>query len=62
MLLWQNTVYSNSIYIKMDLNKSATISLFTRLIERVEQTEGYVLGETPVASSCYMYNNNVNQG
>lgn len=51
VLLWQNIVYSNSVYIKMDLNKEATVSLFTRVIERVEQTEGYVPGETPVAFS-----------
>lgn len=50
-LLWQNTVYSNSGYIKMEMNKEATVSLFTRVIERVEQTEGYVPGETPVAFS-----------
>lgn len=56
-LMWQNIVYSNSIYIKMDLNKEATVSLFTRVIERVEQTEGYVPGETPVAFSGTIYNN-----
>ena len=56
-LLWQNVVYSNSIYLKMDLNKTATLSLFTRMIERIEQTEGYVPGETPVAFSGYMYDN-----
>lgn len=56
-LLWQNIVYSNSIYIKMDLNKSATISLFTRVIERVELTEGYMPGETPVAFSGTPNNN-----
>ena len=56
-LLWQSTVYSNSIYIKMDLNKEATVSLYTRIIERVEQTEGYVPGETPVAFSGNMFDN-----
>lgn len=50
-LSWQNIVYSNEIYMKMELNKASTLSLFTRVVERIEQTEGYIPGETPVAFS-----------
>ena len=48
-VLWQHTVYANQVYMKKELDKSATISLATRMIDRVEQVEGYVPGETPVA-------------
>lgn len=48
-VLWQHTVYANQVYMKKELDKSATISLATRIIDRVEQVEGYVPGETPVA-------------
>lgn len=47
-VLWQHTVYANQVYMKKELDKSSTISLATRIIDRVEQVEGYVPGETPV--------------
>lgn len=56
-LLWQNIVYSNELYIKMDMNKEATVSIFTRIIERVEQLDGYIPGTTPVAFSGSLVNN-----
>lgn len=48
-VLWQHTVYANQVYMKKELEHTATISLATRVIERIELTEGYVPGETPVA-------------
>lgn len=48
-VLWQHMVYANQVYMKKELDKSATISLATRIIDRVEQVEGYIPGETPVA-------------
>ena len=39
-VLWQHTVYANQVYMKKELDKSATISLATRIIDRVEQVEG----------------------
>lgn len=47
-VLWQNIVFANQIYIKKELEKSATLSLTTRVIDRIELTEGYVSGQTPV--------------
>lgn len=47
-VLWQHTVYANQVYMKKELDHSATISLATRIIDRVELMEGYVPGETPV--------------
>lgn len=48
-VLWQHTVYANQVYMKKELEHTATVSLATRVIDRVELTEGYVPGETPVA-------------
>lgn len=48
-IIWQNVVFANQCFIKKDLEKNASLSLVTRIIERVEQLDGYVPGETPVA-------------
>ena len=48
-VLWQHTVYANQVYMKKELDHTATISLATRIIDRVELMDGYVPGETPVA-------------
>ena len=34
---------------KKELEKGSTISVITRVIERIEQMDGYIPGETPVA-------------
>lgn len=38
--------YSNQVYLKKDLEERATLSLMTRVLDRVEQTEGYIPGKT----------------
>lgn len=48
-LVWQNIIFSNDIYMKKELEKGSTISVITRVIERIEQMDGYIPGETPVA-------------
>ena len=48
-VLWQHIVYANQVYMKKELDQTATISLATRMIDRVELLEGYIPGETPVA-------------
>ena len=48
-VLWQHIVFANQCYIKKDLEKNATLVLAARVLERIEGTEGYVPGETPVA-------------
>lgn len=48
-VLWQHIVYANQVYMKKELEHTATVSLATRVIDRVELTEGYVPGATPVA-------------
>ena len=43
-----NTVSCNAMYAKRDLEYAATHSAMTRILSRMEETEGYVPGETPV--------------
>lgn len=48
VLLLNNIGASNRMALKRDLEFSSTVSAVTRLLDRMEQTEGYVPGETPV--------------
>ena len=43
-----NTVSCNAMYAKRDLEYAATHSAMTRILSRMEETEGYIPGETPV--------------
>lgn len=47
-LLLSSITYSNEMYFEKDLIVESTNSLMTRVIDRMEQTDGYKLGETPV--------------
>ena len=47
-LILSNCIYSNEMYLEKNLIVKSTQSLMTRVIDRMEQTEGYKLGETPV--------------
>ncbi|MDY3831958.1 MAG: hypothetical protein SOZ79_05715, partial [Candidatus Ventricola sp.] len=40
---------SNQVYLKKNLEFESTLSLMSRVIQRIEETEGYVPGYTPVA-------------
>ena len=46
--LFDSCLYSNTIYLKKELENQQTLSVFTRIINQMEQTEGYVPGETPI--------------
>ncbi|MGM9603776.1 MAG: glucosyltransferase domain-containing protein [Faecousia sp.] len=48
IMLFDNCLYSNTAYLKKELENQQTLSVFTRIIHRMEQTEGYVPGETPI--------------
>lgn len=47
--IWCNVIYANQSYLKVALEEKATDALMVRVIDRLEQTEGYVPGETPIA-------------
>lgn len=49
VLVYDNCLYSNEIYLKKNLESKTTLMTITRIIDRIEQTEGYVFGDTPVA-------------
>lgn len=49
VVLWQNILFANHLYVKKELEKTSTLVVITRVVERIERTEGYVPGETPVA-------------
>lgn len=42
-------VFSNQVYLKKNLEYESTLSAMTRVLDRIEQTEGYTPGNTPVA-------------
>jgi len=48
LLVFWNGIFSNQVYLKKSLQEQGTLSLMTRLLDRMEQTPGYVPGETPV--------------
>lgn len=48
LLLYGNVRFSNGMYMKKDLEFDAYLSLMTRIVGRMEATEGYVPGETTV--------------
>lgn len=48
-LVWQNVVFANEAYIKREVEKSASLSVVTRILVQIEQLDGYIPNETPVA-------------
>ena len=49
VLLLSAAIFSNQVYLKKNLEQQSTLSVMTRVIDRMERTEGYVPGGTPVA-------------
>lgn len=49
VLFLSGVVFSNQVYLKKNLEYESTLSAMTRVLERIEQTEGYAPGYTPVA-------------
>ncbi|MBR1470879.1 MAG: glucosyltransferase domain-containing protein [Lachnospiraceae bacterium] len=48
VLLWGNVRMANTLYLKKNMEYDANLSFFTRVADRMEQTEGYASGDTPV--------------
>ena len=49
VLIFDSCLLSNQVYLKKELENAATLSTFTRIVDRMEQTEGFVPGQTEVA-------------
>ena len=48
VILWSNVQVANIVYLKKDLEQKANLSLFTRIVQQIEDYPGYISGETPV--------------
>ena len=48
VLILNRILFANALYLKIDLINQATLSFMTRMVDRMEQTPGYKIGETPV--------------
>ena len=48
ILLFNNTLTANSIYLKKHFEQQATLSVMTRIVYDLDRTEGYVPGESPI--------------
>ena len=49
LLIFDLTVYANQIYVKKDLEYRKTAEIANRIIYRIEDTDGYESGKTPIA-------------
>lgn len=48
LTFWQNIIFANQLYVKLQLSYDNTLSAMTRVLYEVEHIDGYVVGETPV--------------
>ena len=49
LILWPQVICANQVYLRKSLQEEAAQSLMTRVLQTIEQTDGYVPGMTPVA-------------
>ncbi len=49
ILIWNNIVYSNQVYLKRALQENVVKTTMTSILDDIKEVEGYVPGITPVA-------------
>lgn len=49
LVLFSNARFANQLYVRKDQDRQTTLSVMTRVCDRIEQTPGYVSGQTEVA-------------
>lgn len=49
LISWSNLIFANQLYLKKALQEEAALSLMTRVVDDIEDFEGYIPGQTPVA-------------
>ena len=49
VIIWQNIIIANTVYIKKDLVAQSSFSTMTRVLDRIEQYPDYIKGKTPLA-------------
>ena len=57
---FDNIIYSNTIYLKKELENKATFAVINRMVDRIEQTDGYIPKITKVAIVGKLDNSNYN--
>lgn len=48
LVIWNSIVFANQLYLKKGLEEQATLSCMTRMVQRIEDADGYMVNETPV--------------
>ncbi|MBQ4260219.1 MAG: hypothetical protein IJB84_08190 [Lachnospiraceae bacterium] len=61
IIIFNNITFANDIYLKKSLESQATLSLMTRVVDRMEQTEGYIPGQTEVVLVGELYQSSLNR-
>lgn len=54
LLMVNHFIFANQFYLKKHLDYETTQQVVTRMINRMEETEGFVVGETPIAILGYI--------
>lgn len=49
IFLFNNIIFANEAYMLKEVEYDATLSTMTRVLDRIEQVDGYQVGETPTA-------------
>ncbi len=49
LFILNNIIFANQVYLKKDLEFKKTYATLNRVIDRIEQIDGYVVNQTPVA-------------
>lgn len=49
VIVGSNVIYANQVSLKKDLEFESTYSAMTRIVDEIDRTDGYVVGQTPVA-------------
>lgn len=49
IIIWNGILVANTAYLKKDMELTATLSAYNRIITDLEETDGYTAGETEVA-------------
>lgn len=61
IMFFDKTLYANQIYLKKDLEYDSTLSVMTRVIDRLEQLDGYQAGRTPVVLCGELEDSSINR-
>lgn len=49
VVIFNNIVFANQVYLEKKLEYDTTLSVVTRVVDRIEQVDGYEPGKTPIA-------------